>query len=128
PEEAAQIKALEEKTKDERCPLCGKPMAVKRGRFGYFLGCSDYPTCKGIAKILEKTGFKCPKCLARQSSQSDSGPIGDIVLKKSRGRGKIFFACSKYPDCDFTMNKKPENEEDLKLALNTQKSKIKKTQ
>jgi DNA topoisomerase I len=48
PEEAAQIKALEEKTKDERCPICGKPMKVTRGRFGFFLGCTDYPKCKGV--------------------------------------------------------------------------------
>jgi DNA topoisomerase-1 len=106
PEEAAQIKALEEKTKDERCPICGKPMKVTRGRFGFFLGCTDYPKCKGIMKIWNKTGFKCPNC-----------KIGDIVEKKSRGRGKPFFACTRYPECTFVMNKKPESEEELQAAL-----------
>jgi len=106
PEEAAQIKALEEKTKGERCPICGKPMKVRRGRFGFFLGCVDYPTCKGVSKIWDKTGFKCPNC-----------KTGDIVLKKSRGRGKPFYACTRYPDCTFVMNKKPESEEDLQAAL-----------
>jgi DNA topoisomerase-1 len=106
PEEAAQIKALEEKTKDERCPICGKPMKVTRGRFGFFLGCTDYPKCKGIMKIWNKTGFKCPNC-----------KIGDIVEKKSRGRGKPFFACTRYPDCTFVMNKKPESDEELQAAL-----------
>jgi DNA topoisomerase-1 len=106
PEEAAQIKALEEKTKDERCPICGKPMKVTRGRFGFFLGCTDYPKCKGIMKIWNKTGFKCPNCLT-----------GDIVEKKSRGRGKPFYACTRYPDCTFVMNKKPESEEELQAAL-----------
>ena len=106
PEEEAKIKELTEKTKDEKCPICGKPMAVKRGRFGYFLGCTSYPNCKGILKILNKTGFKCPNC-----------QTGDIVEKKSRGRGKIFYACSRYPECTFLMGKKPDNEEQLQEAL-----------
>jgi DNA topoisomerase-1 len=114
PEEAAQIKALEEKTKDERCPICGKPMKVTRGRFGFFLGCTDYPKCKGIMKIWNKTGFKCPNCLASPDRQDKPG---DIVEKKSRGRGKPFFACTRYPDCTFVMNKKPESEEELQAAL-----------
>ena len=114
PEEAAQIKALTEKTKDERCPICGKPMKVTRGRFGFFLGCTDYPKCKGIMKIWNKTGFKCPNCLAAPERQDKPG---DIVEKKSRGRGKPFFACTRYPDCTFVMNKKPESEEELQAAL-----------
>jgi DNA topoisomerase-1 len=146
PEEAAQIAALEEKTKDERCPICGKPMKVRRGRFGFFLGCVDYPTCKGVSKIWEKTGFKCPNCRekARGGRSEEEGkganleasrltphaqptdasnlkpyasPIGDIVLKKSRGRGKPFYACNRWPDCTFIMNKKPESEEELQAAL-----------
>lgn len=114
PEEAAQIKALEEKTKDERCPICGKPMKVRRGRFGFFLGCTDYPTCKGVSKIWNKTGFKCPNCL--ESPDRHDKP-GDIVEKKSRGRGKPFFACTRFPDCTFIMNKKPESEEELQAAF-----------
>ena len=106
PEEEAKIKELDEKTKDERCPLCGKDMTVRRGRFGYFLGCSDYPKCKGISKIWNKTGFKCPNCLK-----------GEIVEKKSRGRGKVFYACTNFPDCTFLMSKKPESEEELQQAM-----------
>lgn len=106
PEEQAQIKALEEKTKGELCPICGKTMEIKRGRFGFFLGCVDYPKCKGIAKIFNRTGFKCPNCTT-----------GDVVERKSRGRGKLFYACSRFPDCTFLMSKKPESEEDLKAAL-----------
>ncbi len=128
PEEAAQIRALEEKTKDERCPICNKPMKVRRGRFGFFLGCTDYPKCKGVAKIWDKTGFKCPNCSAKVESgewkPDESDPakntkeklIGDIVLKKSRGRGKPFYACTRYPDCTFVTNKKPESEEELRDA------------
>jgi len=106
PEEAAKIKELEEKTKDEKCPICGKAMEIKRSRFGYFLGCVDYPKCKGVAKILTRTGFKCPNC-----------NIGDIVERKSRGRGRLFYACSRFPDCTFLMSKKPESEADLAPAL-----------
>ena len=106
PEEAAKIKELEEKTRGEMCPLCGKPMEVKRGRFGYFLGCTDYPECKGIAKILNKTGFKCPNC-----------NIGDLVERKSRGRGRVFYGCSRFPECNFLTGKKPENEKELKRAF-----------
>jgi DNA topoisomerase-1 len=110
PEEAAEIKALEEKTAGELCPICGKPMKVRRGRFGYFLGCTDYPKCKGVAKIWDKTGFKCPNCLATPERADNPG---DIVLKKSRGRGKPFYACTRYPDCMFVMNKKPETQAEL---------------
>jgi DNA topoisomerase-1 len=102
PEEAAQIRQLEEKTKNERCPLCGKPMSVKRGRFGFFLGCTDYPTCRGISKIWNKIGFQCPACSA-----------GELAEKKGRGRGKPFYGCTRYPDCMFVLNKKPESIQEL---------------
>ncbi len=110
PEEAAQIRALEEKTKDELCPICDKPMTVRRGRFGFFLGCSDYPTCKGISKIWNKTGFKCPMCL--ESDDRKAKP-GDVVEKKGRGRGKPFYACTRWPDCTLILNIKPESEAQL---------------
>ena len=106
PEEATKIKQLQEKTAGELCPICGKPLEIKRGRFGYFLGCADYPKCKGIMKIHNKTGFKCPNC-----------ETGDVVEKKSRGRGRIFYACSRFPDCAFLMGKKPESQADLGEAL-----------
>jgi ssDNA-binding Zn-finger/Zn-ribbon topoisomerase 1 len=110
PEEAAKIAELTEKTKGELCPICGKQMEVKRGRFGFFLGCVDYPKCKGISKIWNKTGFKCPECLA---TPDRADKPGDIVEKKSRGRGKPFFACTRFPDCTLVMNKKPESQEEL---------------
>lgn len=110
PEEAAKIKELTEKTKGEICPICGKIMEVKRGRFGYFLGCVDYPKCKGISKIWNKTGFKCPACLA---SDDRKDKPGDVVERKSRGRGKMFWACNLFPACTFVMNIKPENQKDI---------------
>jgi len=106
PEEQAKIDELAAKTKDEKCPICGGEMDVKRGRFGFFLGCKKYPECKGISKIWNKTGFKCPNC-----------KTGDVVERKSRGRGKTFFACNRFPDCNFIMNAKPENQQQLDEAL-----------
>jgi len=111
PEEAAKILELEAKTVGEMCPICNKPLKVRRGRFGFFLGCVDYPKCKGIAKIWNKTGFKCPHCIAQ-----DRVPPGDVAEKKSRGRGKPFFGCTRYPDCNFLMNVRPESEEELAAA------------
>ncbi|HEX3095897.1 MAG TPA: type I DNA topoisomerase [Patescibacteria group bacterium] len=122
PEEAAQIKALEEKTKDEVCPICGKHMEVKRGRFGFFLGCVDYPKCKGIAKIWNKTGFKCPMCL--ESDDRREKP-GDVVEKKGRGRGKPFWACTRWPDCTLILNVKPESEAQLAELYEEMKNKPK---
>lgn len=110
PEEAAKIAELTEKTKGETCPVCGKAMEVKRGRFGYFLGCIDYPKCKGISKIWNKTGFKCPACIA---SDTRTDKPGDVVEKKGRGRGKPFYACTRWPDCEFIINVKPETQEQL---------------
>ena len=114
PEEAAKIKELQESTKGEKCPLCGKEMEIKRGRFGFFLGCVDYPKCKGIKKILKKTGFKCPNCLASEDRKDNPG---DIIEKKARGRGNAFYGCSRYPDCNFIGNKKPENQQDVDEAF-----------
>lgn len=111
PEEAAKIRELEEKTAGEHCPICNKPFKVRRGRFGFFLGCVDYPKCKGVGKIWNKSGFKCPHCEAEGRT-----PPGDVAEKKSRGRGKPFWGCTRYPDCNFLTNKRPESEEELKAA------------
>jgi DNA topoisomerase-1 len=88
----------------EECDLCGKPMALKRGRFGQFLGCTGYPECRNIRKISksgvvvkrETTGIACPK----------AGCRGEIVVKKSK-RGKAFYGCSEYPKCDAVYWDKP---------------------
>ncbi len=83
------------------CPDCGKPMQIRRSRFGTFWGCTGYPECKGIQKIGPKpeppkpTGIACPECKE-----------GEIQEKKSR-RGKIFYSCSRYPDCKFALWNKP---------------------
>ncbi len=80
------------------CTNCGAPMVVKHGRFGAFLGCSRYPECKTIMPIEKKTGVACPEC-----------GKGEIIEKRSK-RGKIFFACNKYPSCKFALWSKPTGE------------------
>ncbi len=83
------------------CELCGKPMALKRSRFGVFLGCTGYPECRNIRKTgpqaapPKDTGVPCPECKQ-----------GTIQEKKSR-RGKIFYSCSRFPDCKFALWNKP---------------------
>jgi len=73
---------------EEPCPQCGKPLAVKDGRFGEFTACSAYPDCKYIK--LKEVGLDCPR--------KECG--GRIVERRSR-RGRTFFGCSNYPQCDF---------------------------
>ena len=71
------------------CPECGKPLVRKNGRFGEFIACSGYPACRHTEPVLAKTGAVCPSC-----------GRGEIVRRKSR-KGKTFYGCSRYPECDF---------------------------
>jgi DNA topoisomerase-1 len=80
---------------DEACPRCGANLVVKQGRYGEFTACTKYPECKYVKH--KTTGVKCPK---------DSDKRGEIVERKSR-RGKVFFGCSNYPDCDFVLWNRP---------------------
>ena len=83
---------------DEPCPQCGKPLALRHGRFGDFLACSSFPACKFTKSIITSTGVKCPKCGK------------DIIVKRSR-KGKTFYGCSGYPDCDQVFWYKPVQKE-----------------
>lgn len=85
---------LEDQLTDEICELCGKPMAIKSGRFGEFLACSGYPECKNTKAIVKKTGVVCPEC------------GGDIVAKRGKS-GKLFYGCSNYPTCNKAFWYKP---------------------
>jgi len=77
---------------DEKCPKCESKLVIKQGRFGEFTACTNYPTCKYVKQ--KATGVLCPK------------DNGDIVERKSR-RGKVFYGCANYPDCDFTLWNRP---------------------
>ena len=78
---------IEDQPTGESCELCGKPMVLKMGRFGEFIACSGYPACKNTKPVVKSTGVPCPKCGR------------DIVVRKSK-RGKLFYGCSGYPECD----------------------------
>ena len=82
---------------DEICELCGKPMVIKSGRFGQFLACSGWPDCKNAKPILKKTGVECPTCHE-----------GEVVERKTK-KGRRFWGCSRYPDCDYATWTKPKN-------------------
>jgi DNA topoisomerase-1 len=88
---------------DQVCPKCGKPMLLRQGRFGEFLGCSGYPECKTIInpKRAEPvaTGVGCPR----------PNCTGQIVEKRSK-RGKTFYGCNRYPECDFATWDKPTDQ------------------
>ena len=84
---------------DEVCPQCGKAnLALKDGRFGPFTACSNYPKCKYIKP--KTVGVSCPK----------PGCGGELIERRSK-RGKVFYGCLKYPDCDFVLWNKPIPEE-----------------
>ena len=83
---------------DEICELCGSNMVIKYGRFGKFMACKNYPECKNTKPIVNKIGVKCPKC-----------GEGEIIVRKTK-KGRAFYGCSKYPDCDFIEWNKPVEE------------------
>ncbi len=104
--ESGELSAVEEILLDEKCPRCKEQLLIKQGRFGPFTACSQYPTCRYIK--LKETGVKCPK------------DKGMIVERKSR-RGKTFFGCDQYPDCDFVLWYHPVDREcpecDVKILV-----------
>jgi DNA topoisomerase-1 len=79
------------------CPQCESPLIIRNGRYGKFIGCSSYPKCKYIEPLEkpENTGVQCPQCKK-----------GNMLKRKSR-RGKIFFSCERYPDCDYAIWNQP---------------------
>jgi len=78
------------------CPECGGELVIKRGKYGRFVACSNYPQCKHTEPL---TFGKCPKCKE-----------GEVVERRSK-KGKVFYGCSRYPDCDFVSSKPPKTEE-----------------
>lgn len=91
------IKVVEEETTSEICEQCGRPMQIRFGRFGKFLGCSGYPECKTTRQMVKPvpTGITCPDCKE-----------GEIMEKRSRA-GKTFFSCGRYPQCRFATWDRP---------------------
>src|SRR5919108_1065848 len=78
----------------EVCEQCGSPMVIRKGRYGEFLACSAYPTCK-VAKPM-RLGVACPT----------EGCTGELVQRRTK-RGRVFYGCNRYPDCQFTLRSEP---------------------
>jgi DNA topoisomerase I len=84
---------IPDKPSDEICKECGAPMVIKTGRFGEFLACTRFPKCKHTRPV--PLGITCPKC-----------GQGDIAERRTR-KGRNFFGCTRYPDCDFSVWNRP---------------------
>jgi DNA topoisomerase-1 len=87
--------SLEPEPAGENCEKCGHPMVIKLGRFGKFIACSNYPACRNAKSFMVKLGQHCPRCSE-----------GEIVEKRTR-RGRLFYSCSRYPECDFATWQRP---------------------
>jgi DNA topoisomerase I len=96
-DEDGTIKPAEPEVTEETCEKCGRPMQVRFGRFGKFLGCSGYPDCKNVQPLVKPvpTGIGCFVC-----------GQGELHERRSR-RGNTFYSCNRYPDCTFVAWDKP---------------------
>ncbi|MFD1774362.1 type I DNA topoisomerase [Paenibacillus rhizophilus] len=93
-EEMKEIEIVDE-VSDEICEKCGKPLVYKLGRFGKFLACSGFPDCRNTKPIIKDIGVGCPKCHE-----------GKVVERRSK-KGRVFYGCDRYPECDFVSWDKP---------------------
>ncbi|MCB2209719.1 type I DNA topoisomerase [bacterium] len=93
PEKKAELEKV-----GRECPKCGHDLIIRWGRYGKFISCSNFPNCRYTEPYLEKIGVTCPTC-----------GEGDVVRRKTR-KGRTFYGCSRYPDCDFTSWKQPVSE------------------
>lgn len=96
-EEELQKVKIEDEVSDVVCEQCGRNMVIKYGPHGKFLACPGFPECRNTKPYLEKIGVACPKCGK------------EVVLRRS-SKGRKFYSCEGYPDCDFISWKKPEGE------------------
>lgn len=95
------FKTMEKKEPEktgEDCPECGNPLVVRKGKYGEFVACSNYPECKYIKPTEREVYAKCPKCNE-----------GDIVAKKTK-KGKTFYGCSNFPKCNYALWDEPTGE------------------
>ncbi|MCM1103585.1 MAG: type I DNA topoisomerase [Clostridium sp.] len=93
-QELSEVEIADEES-DEECELCGRKMVIKYGPHGKFLACPGFPECRNTKPYFEKIGVPCPKCGK------------DLVIKRTR-KGRKYYGCLGYPDCDFMSWQKPE--------------------
>lgn len=85
---------LQDEESDEVCEKCGRKMVYKHGRFGKFLACPGFPECRNTKPILKEIDVACPKC-------------GGAVVERRGKRGRVFYGCKNYPECDFVVWDRP---------------------
>lgn len=85
--EGKKVKVPDEET-DEVCEKCGRKMVIKTGRYGKFLACPGFPECTNTKRLVKDTGGKCPKC-------------GSRMLLRRSAKGRVYYGCEGYPQCDF---------------------------
>lgn len=95
-QEIGQVQVADEVT-EEICEQCGRNMVIKMGRYGKFLACPGFPECRNTRPLLQPTGVACPRC------------TGELVARRSK-KGRKFYGCSQYPECDFTTWDQPSKE------------------
>ncbi|MBM7555329.1 type I DNA topoisomerase [Halanaerobacter jeridensis] len=96
-DEMEEVDMVEET--DEICEKCGRNMVIKYGRYGKFLACPGFPECKNTKPFLVKAGVECPRC-----------EDGEVIERKSK-KGRRFYGCSNYPECEFMTWDHPTEEE-----------------
>ncbi|GMX62174.1 type I DNA topoisomerase [Paenibacillus elgii] len=94
-EEEMEKVEIQDEVSDEICEKCGRHFVYKMGRFGKFLACSGFPDCRNTKPIVKDTGVTCPNCHE-----------GKIIERRSK-KGRIFYGCDRYPECDFVSWDKP---------------------
>jgi len=85
---------LQKQYANEKCEKCGSPMIIRKGRYGEFLACSAFPKCKNTRPLGHAIKAKCPEC-------------GGSLTEKRTKRGRVFYGCSSYPNCQFATWHKP---------------------
>ena len=93
-EEVLEKVVIADEETDVKCDNCGRNMVIKYGPHGKFLACPGFPECRNTLPYYEKIGVECPKC------------GGDIVIRSTR-KGRKYYGCINYPDCDFSVWQKP---------------------
>lgn len=93
-EELEKIK-IEDEVTDVPCDICGRMMVIKYGPHGKFLACPGFPECRNTKPYVEYAGFDCPKC-------------GAACVKKRSKKGRLFYSCERYPDCDYMTWTRPD--------------------
>ncbi len=107
-EEDLEKVQIRDEVSDVVCEQCGRNMVVKYGPHGKFLACPGFPECRNTKPYLEKIGVKCPKCGK------------EVVLRRS-SKGRKFYSCEGYPDCDFISWKRPENPAENPVSVPVEK-------